>query len=70
MLRARLFARQSFHAVDDPDTGSPAVLNTDAHLWPSAEDRTRRAAGELMAEAMGVLASCGPYAHRRPCAAR
>ena len=29
------------------------TLNTYAHLWPSAEDRTRQAAGDLFAEAFG-----------------
>ncbi len=38
------------------------TLNTYAHLWPSAEDRTRRAAGHLMAS---VSRSCGLSADRR-----
>jgi integrase len=29
------------------------TLNTYAHLWPSAEDRTRQAAGQLFAAAFG-----------------
>lgn len=32
------------------------TLNTYAHLWPTAEDRTRQAAGELMAAALPILA--------------
>jgi integrase len=35
------------------------TLNTYAHLWPSAEDRTRQAAGELFAAAVGKI-SDGP----------
>ena len=35
------------------------TLNTYAHLWPSAEDRTRQAAGELFAAAFGDF-SDGP----------
>lgn len=35
------------------------TLNTYAHLWPSAEDRTRQAAGELFAAAFGK-SSDGP----------
>jgi hypothetical protein len=30
--------------------------NTYAHLWPTAEDRTRRAAGDLLAEVLPILA--------------
>ncbi len=33
------------------------TLNTYAHLWPTAEDRTRAAAADLMA---GRADSCGP----------
>jgi integrase len=29
------------------------TLNTYAHLWPTAEDRTRAAAADLMASATG-----------------
>jgi integrase len=29
------------------------TLNTYAHLWPSAEDRTRQAAGKLFSAAFG-----------------
>lgn len=32
------------------------TLNTYAHLWPTAEDRTRRAAGDLLAEVLPILA--------------
>ncbi len=32
------------------------TLNTYAHLWPSAEDRTRVAAGGLMASVLGLPA--------------
>jgi len=32
------------------------TLNTYAHLWPTAEDRTRRAAGDLVAEVLPILA--------------
>ncbi len=32
------------------------TLNTYAHLWPTAEDRTRRAAGELLAGVLPILA--------------
>ena len=32
------------------------TLNTYAHLWPTAEDRTRRAAGNLLAEVLPILA--------------
>ena len=32
------------------------TLNTYAHLWPTAEDRTRRAAGDLLAGVLPVLA--------------
>jgi integrase len=35
------------------------TLNTYAHLWPSAEDRTRQAAGELFAATLGNI-SDGP----------
>jgi integrase len=31
------------------------TLNTYAHLWPSAEDRTRQAAGELFSAAFGKI---------------
>ena len=34
------------------------TLNTYAHLWPTAEDRTRRAAGELLAGVLPILADC------------
>ena len=29
------------------------TLNTYAHLWPTAEDRTRKAAESIMSEAIG-----------------
>jgi integrase len=29
------------------------MLNTYAHLWPTAEDRTRAAAASMLAEALG-----------------
>ena len=29
------------------------TLNTYSHLWPTAEDRTRRAAGAMLDEATG-----------------
>jgi len=32
------------------------TLGTYAHLWPTAEDRTRQAAGELMAAALPIPA--------------
>ena len=32
------------------------TLNTYAHLWPTAEDRTRRAAGDLLAGVLPILA--------------
>ncbi len=32
------------------------TLNTYSHLWPTAEDRTRRAANELLAAALAVPA--------------
>jgi integrase len=32
------------------------TLNTYAHLWPTAEDRTRRAAGDLLSEVLPILA--------------
>ena len=32
------------------------TLNTYAHLWPTAEDRTRRAAGDLLAGVLPLLA--------------
>jgi integrase len=32
------------------------TLNTYAHLWPTAEDRTRAAAGAMMDDALGNLA--------------
>lgn len=32
------------------------TLNTYSHLWPTAEDRTRSAAGDMMNEALGNLA--------------
>jgi integrase len=32
------------------------TLNTYSHLWPTAEDRTRSAAGAMMSEALGTLA--------------
>ena len=32
------------------------TLNTHAHLWPSAEDRTRAASGALAGEVLGILA--------------
>ncbi len=32
------------------------TLNTYAHLWPTAEDRTRRAAGDLLTEVLPILA--------------
>jgi integrase len=35
------------------------TLNTYAHLWPTAEDRTRQAAGALFAAAFGDF-SDGP----------
>lgn len=36
---------------------SPSVtLNTYSHLWPTAEDRTREAAGQLAAEALAQIA--------------
>jgi hypothetical protein len=31
-------------------------MGTYAHLWPDANDRTRRAAGELVAAALGSAA--------------
>ena len=34
------------------------TLNTYAYLWPTAEDRTRRAAGDLLAEVLPILADC------------
>ncbi|RAX45006.1 site-specific integrase [Arthrobacter sp. AQ5-06] len=34
------------------------TLNTYSHLWPTAEDRTRSAAGAMMSEALGSLADC------------
>ena len=33
------------------------TLNTYAHLWPTAEDRTRKAADSLMAESFGEPAA-------------
>jgi integrase len=33
------------------------TLNTYSHLWPSAEDRTRKAAAAMMAETLGVADS-------------
>ena len=30
------------------------TLNTYSHLWPTAEDRTRRAAEELLADSCGL----------------
>jgi integrase len=38
------------------------TLTTYSHLWPDANDRTRKAAGELFAESVG--AACGPAADR------
>ena len=36
------------------------TLGVYSHLWPTAEDRTRAAAGDLMAAALGAFAdSCG-----------
>ena len=35
------------------------TLNTYAHLWPTAEDRTRRAAGDLLAGVLPILADRG-----------
>ena len=32
------------------------TLNTYAHLWPTADDRTRRAAGDLLAGVLPILA--------------
>ena len=34
------------------------TLNTYAHLWPTAEERTRRAAGDLLAGVLRILADC------------
>jgi integrase len=33
------------------------TLNTYSHLWPTAEDRTRRAAARMMAETLGLADS-------------
>ncbi|MDN4611061.1 tyrosine-type recombinase/integrase [Arthrobacter burdickii] len=35
------------------------TLNTYSHLWPTAEDRTRSAASDMMRESLGVLADSG-----------
>jgi hypothetical protein len=32
------------------------TLSTHSHLWPTAEDRTRTAASDLMREALGISA--------------
>jgi hypothetical protein len=40
--------------------GATTTLKTYSHLWPTAEDRTRRAAAELFAD------SCGLGAHLAP----
>jgi integrase len=40
-------------------TSASTTLNTYSHLWPSAEDRTRAAAGRLLSAAIaGVYPSC------------
>ncbi len=36
------------------------TLSTYAHLWPTAEDRTRRAAGALLTEVLPILADHVP----------
>ena len=33
------------------------TLNTKAHLWPTAEDRTRKAAASMMVDVLGVADS-------------
>jgi hypothetical protein len=46
-----------------PTSASPTLghstatttLNTYSHLWPTAEDRIRAAAGALMKQALGAL---------------
>jgi integrase len=38
------------------------TLNTYSHLWPTAEDRTRAAAGELMRSSRGPIADSRPSA--------
>jgi len=50
------------------------TLNTCAHLWPTAEDRTRAAAASLLAETPSpevAQRSCGPVGgwRSRQCAA-
>lgn len=35
------------------------TLNTYSHLWPTAEDRTRAAAGELARDALGTAVASG-----------
>lgn len=37
-------------------SSATTTLNTYSHLWPTAEDRTRKAAGSLMAGALPILA--------------
>jgi integrase len=37
-------------------SSASTTLGTYAHLWPDANDRTRRAAGELVAAALGSAA--------------
>jgi hypothetical protein len=41
------------------------TLNTYAHLWPTAEDRTRTAAGELMASVLSAAATPADPCGRR-----
>jgi integrase len=37
-------------------SSATVTLNVYSHLWPTAEDRTRAAAGDLMAAAFGAAA--------------
>lgn len=41
------------------------TLNTDAHLWPGAEDKTRTATADLRAS-IAVLADCPPTLSEKP----
>ena len=37
-------------------SSATTTLNTYSHLWPTAEDRTRKAAAAIMETSIGILA--------------
>ena len=49
-------ARSSGWGEEGGHSSATVMLNVYSHLWPTVEDRTRAAAGDLMAAASGAAA--------------